>query len=551
MYNFSRRKFIGLLGPAAASLLFRSGPDQILFNGNIYTVNLAQPKAEAIALFGSRILAVGTNDTIRALATSSTQRIDLQGKTVTPGFIDAHSHPGYSGVMHLNYIDCSLDSIDEIKKAVAAKATTLSSGKWVFGFKYDDTKTSEKRYIHRKDLDEAAPNHPVMITHRGGHTSFVNSLALTEAGIDETTPDPNGGHFDRDPSDSRLNGRILETANSYFDKFSPEITDDMYEEGVALISNMLAEAGITSVHDAGGSPRDLKAYQAAYNNGNLKTRVYCHIRGYGLYKMIEAGVRTGLGNEWVRVGAMKTAIDGSISERTARLSKPYIDSDGYQGLLTSTPEDLYDICRDAHEAGWQLGVHANGDIGIDITLDVFERLQKEMPRADPRFRLEHCTVINPALVQRIASLGAIPCPFSTYVYWHSEKMKFYGKDRLNSMFALRSFLDAGIKVTQTSDYPPGPYEPMMALQSSVTRVGYDGQLWGPKQRISVEEALRIGTLHGAYASFEEKEKGSLESGKLADLVVLGKDPTHVDPMSIIDIPIEGTMVGGEWIIKKY
>ena len=172
--------------------------------------------------------------------------------------------------------------------------------------------------------------------------------------------------------------------------------------------------------------------------------------------MIDAGVRTGLGDEWVKVGAMKTAIDGSISERTARLSQPYIGRDDYYGLLTSTDEELYDVCRKAHAAGWQLGVHANGDVGIDKTLTVFERLQREMPRKDPRFRLEHCTVINKDLVKRIAALGAIPNPFSTYVYWHGEKMKFYGEERLNSMFALRSFLDAGIKVTQTSDYPPGP-----------------------------------------------------------------------------------------------
>ncbi|MDH3652057.1 MAG: amidohydrolase family protein, partial [Saprospiraceae bacterium] len=194
--------------------------------------------------------------------------------------------------------------------------------------------------------------------------------------------------------------------------------------------------------------------------------------------------------------------------------------------------------------------HSNGDIGIDITLSVFERLQKENPRQDPRFRLEHCTVINPDLVARIKALDAIPCPFSTYVYWHSEKMKFYGAERLNHMFALRSFLDAGIKVTQTSDYPPGPFEPMMAIQSSVTRVGYDGQLWGANQKISVEEAIKVGTLHGAYASFEEMDKGSITPGKLADLAVLGADPISTDPMKIIDIPVEKTMVGGAWVYQQ-
>ena len=549
MFHLNRRKFVGLLGPLAVSTMIKTGPDLILHNANIITVDPSQPRAEAIAIFGDRILSIGTDEDILRLATSFTEKVDLGGRTITPGFIDAHSHPASSGRRHLIDIDCSLDSIAKIKTLVARKAASLPQGEWIFGFKYDDTKTSEGRYINRQDLDEVAPFHPVIINHRGGHTAFVNSLALHLSGVNKNTPDPNGGHLDRDPNTGKLTGRILETATGLIKADRPKITEQMYIDGVALISEMLAKAGITSIHDASGSIKDLESYQAAYKSGVLKTRIYNHIRGFQIYKMIEAGVRTGLGDKWVKVGPLKTAIDGSISERTARLSEPYIGSDGYQGLLTSTPEALYEICRDAHNAGWQIGVHSNGDIGIDITLSVFERLQKENPKRDPRFRLEHCTVINPDLVKRIQALGAIPCPFSTYVYWHSEKMKFYGAERLNSMFALRSFLDAGIKVTQTSDYPPGPYEPMMALQSSVTRIGYDGQLWGPKQKITIEEAIKIGTIHGAYASFEEDEKGSLEIGKLADLVVLGADPTEVDPMTIIDIPIHKTMVGGKWVYE--
>ena len=548
--RLNRRSFLHLLGPAAGSVLFRSGPDQIIYNANLITVDDARPRAQALAIFGDRILAVGSNEEILRLGSTLTRRVDLQGLTVTPGFIDAHSHPGPSGRRHLTDIDCSLDSIAKIKDAVYKKASALKAGEWVLGFKYDDTKTQEGRYLSRQDLDEASPNHPVFITHRGGHTAFVNTLALTKTKVDENTPNPNGGEYEKDPVSGKLTGRILENAMYVFEQFRPEVTDEMWVDGVNLISDMLARAGITSVTDAGGSPQDLDAYQAAYKQGSLKTRIYCHIRGLGIYKMMTAGIRTGLGDKWVRVGAMKTAIDGSISERTARLSQPFIGSDDDFGMLTSTPEDLYEICSDAHQGGWQLGVHSNGDVGIDITLGVFERLQKEHPVADPRFRLEHCTVINDDLVRRIKALDAIPCPFSTYVYWHSEKMKFYGAERLNQMFALRSFLDADIKVTQTSDYPPGPYEPMMALQSSVTRVGYDGQLWGPKQRITVEEAIKVGTLHGAYASFEEHEKGSITPGKLADLTVLGADPTQVDPMKIMDISIEKTMVGGSWVFEK-
>jgi len=246
---------------------------------------------------------------------------------------------------------------------------------------------------------------------------------------------------------------------------------------------------------------------------------------------------------------MKMTCDGSISERTARLSQPYIGRPNDYGILVTEEAELYERARKAHEAGWQIGIHANGDVAIDITLRVYERLQRELPRRDPRFRIEHCTLINDSLVERIRALGVIPNPFSTYVYYHGEKMREYGAERLNSMFAVRSFLDAGVPVTMTSDYPPGPFEPMMALQSMVTRTDLRGNLWGPRQRVTVEEALRVGTVHGAYASFEEKLKGSIEPGKLADLVVLGRDPTQVEPSSLIDIPVERTMVGGRWVFE--
>jgi predicted amidohydrolase YtcJ len=312
---------------------------------------------------------------------------------------------------------------------------------------------------------------------------------------------------------------------------------------------MLAKAGITSVTDAYGSPEDLRAYQDTREAGELKTRIYSMIGYPHLDRMLAAGVRTGLGDDWVRVGGMKATCDGSISERTARLSAPYVGRPDDFGMIVAGAEELYGYARKAHEAGWQLGIHANGDVGIGMVLDLYERLQRELPRRDPRFRIEHCTVITEDLVRRIRALGAIPTPFATYVYFHGEKMPEYGEVRLNSMFALRSFLDAGVRPTMASDYPPGPFEPMMALQSMVTRTAMNGKVWGPQQRITIEEALRVCTLNGAYASFEEHVKGSLEPGKLADLVVLGRDPLAEDPSSLITIPVERTMVGGRWVYE--
>lgn len=546
----SRREFLGSL--AALTVLPSFGqqePDTILFNGDIVTMGTS-PRAKAVAIIDGKFFAVGDDKEILALATARTRKVDLGGKVVVPGFIDAHSHPGSSGLQHLREVDCDLRSIKEIQNAIAKRAAQTPTGNWVLGFKYDDTKTSEGRIVNIADLDLAAPDHPVRIQHRGGHTIYVNSLAMKLAGVAETTPDPQGGMFDRDTSTKKLNGRVKESACNAFEKIIPHsYTRDDLREGVKLISKMMSKTGITSVHDAYGSPEYLRAFQDAHEAGDLSLRVYCLIGYTHIDKMLEAGIRTGMGNEWVRVGAMKLTCDGSISERTARLSQPYIGRPNDYGILVMTEDQLYGYAKKAHDADWQIGVHSNGDVGIDTTLRVFERLQKERPRKDPRFRIEHCTLINDSLVQRMKTLGVIPTPFSTYVYYHGEKMREYGEERLKNMFALRSFLNAGIRPTQASDYPPGPFEPMMALQSSVTRTDIKGTVWGANQKVTVEEAIRIGTINGAYASYEENSKGSIETGKLADLVVLGRDPFKENPSTLITIPIERTMAGGKWVYE--
>lgn len=550
----NRREFLLGLGALGATRLFamqQAEPDLILFNGNFWTVDPRNPRAEAVAISSGRFLAIGKNQEVLALAAGSAKKIDLGGKTVLPGFIDAHSHPAEAGLDHLRMVDCDLRSIAEILAALRQRAAQTPPNQWVLGFKYDDTKAAEGRALTLQDLDTAIPDHPVFVEHRGGHTAWVNSLALKMAKVDANTPDPPGGQYDRDASTHQLTGHLRENAKTGFQNLIPSnFTRDDHREGVKLIGRMMTKTGITSVTDAFGSPDDLRAYQDARDTGDLPLRIYCHIGSQFMDQMLAAGIRTGLGDEWVRVGAQKVICDGSISERTARLSQPYVGRPNDFGILVNDEDRLYTISRKAHEAGWQLATHANGDVGIDTTLKVYERLQREMPRRDARYRLEHCTVVNDSLVKRIKDLGAIPTPFSTYVYYHGEKMREYGPERLNNMFALRSFIDAGIRPTQASDYPPGPFEPMMALQSEVTRTDYKGNVWGPKQKITLEEAIRVGTIHGAYASFEERQKGSIEPGKLADLVVLGRDPFKEDPMNLINIPIERTMTGGKWVYES-
>ena len=544
-----RREFLSSFGAFALLPTLREEAELVLHNGNILTMDPAASRAQAVAIARGRFMAVGSDADVLNLATARSRKMDLGGHTVVPGFIDAHSHPASAGYAHLKEVDCALDSIGKILEALRARAASTPRGEWVLGFKYDDTKTAEGRFLSRDDLDAVSTAHPVHVQHRGGHTAYVNSRAFEKAGITEQTPDPEGGRFYRDAV-GRLTGRVAERANDVFKQTIPDaLTRDERRQGVKLIGEMMSRTGLTSVTDAGGSPEDLAAYQDAREAGELPLRVYCHIRAGFLDAMLAAGVRTGFGDEWVRLGAVKLVCDGSISERTARLAEPYVGRPHDRGILVTPEPALYETARKAHEAGWQIGVHANGDEAIDLVLRVFERLQRARSRRDPRFRLEHCTVINDDLVRRIKALGAIPTPFSTYVYWHGEKMKEYGAERLERMFALRSFLDAGVRATQASDYPPGPFEPMMALQSEVTRTDSKGNVWGPRQRVTVEEALRVGTLNGAYASFEERLKGSIEAGKLADLVVLGRDPLREDPSSLIRIPVEATMVGGRWVFE--
>jgi predicted amidohydrolase YtcJ len=539
----SRRTFLGALG--AASLRGTTlKPDLILFNANIYTMDPAHPHAQAVAILGGKFFAVGSNDEVRNL--SSAARLDLAGSTVVPGFIDAHLHTASSGLRHLKEVNCDLRSIAAIQAALRERAAKTPQGQWVVGFMYDDTKTMEGRPLTKADLDAAVPDHPVLVNHRGGHTNYVNSKALDIADVNENTPDPPGGRFQRGP-DGKLTGRIEEQASARFrSKIHSVATRADRRDGVKLITGMLVKSGITSVHDPFGDTDDLMAFQDAYDAGDLSVRVYQFLGSDYVPRMIAAGVKSGLGNDWVRVGAMKMVADGSISERTAWVSEPYVGRPNDHGIQVRTEEQLYHDAKPAHDAGWQIGIHGNGDLAIDVILRVYARLQKENPRPDPRFRIEHCTVINPDLVRRIKAQGVIPTPFSSYVYYHGEKMQFYGAPRLNSMFALRTFLDAGIPATMSSDYLPGPYEPMMFLQSSVTRTDVKGNVWGPKQRITVEEALRVATMNGAHASFDEKIKGSIEPGKLADLTVLGRDPLKENPSTLVTIPIERTMVGGKW-----
>ena len=558
MAKFSRRKFIGSstalaagLGlptqsvlAAAAPISSQVAPDYVVINAKVFTIDEDQPQAEAFAVKGDRFTAVGSSSDIRNLASSGTETIDAEGMTVVPGFIDAHSHPSSAGVNELVQVNADLRSITEIKEVLRQRAAITQEGQWVRAFKYDDTKLAEGRPINRFDIDEVVPNHPAVVGHRGGHTGVYNSMALALAGVTSETPDPPGGRFYRD-SNGVLTGLAAERARYVFNSLIPsDSTREQRRDGVKLITELMTKAGLTSVHQTGASRNDMIAYQDARADGGMRFRMYLFPRVQLFEDLVNAGIRTGFGDEVLRIGAVKFSADGSASERTMRMSTPFEGRPDDYGILTMSQEEIHEAVENAHRNDFQIGIHANGDVTIEMVLNAYERVQRLWPRNDPRHRIEHCSLVNPALLQRIKDLGVIPAPFYTYVHYHGNKWVEYGEEKMRWMFAHKSFLDYNIPVAPASDYTPGPFEPMMALQSMVTRKDFDGRVWGPNQRITIDQAMRICTLNGAYASFEENIKGSITAGKLADFVILADDPHDVDPDNIKNIEIVRTVVGG-------
>ncbi len=560
MVEQHRRRLLQLGGGALAAAgwsgpVFASGaldPDLVVFNARVYTVDARMPKAQAFAVRAGRFVAVGANADIRGLIGKTTRTFDAKGMTVTPGFIDCHNHA--SGVTLLfetlvgNPFEVEFVTIDGIVEQLRAKAAKAGPDVWVEGTFFDDTKVKDKRQLDVHDLDRVSTTHPVAVHHRGGHTSFYNSRALAMAGVTTATPDRPSGTYDKFPGGG-LNGRVTDRARDVFDKvgvretFSPAETARRDREGAAYISKMFVKYGLTGVCHQGGSLRALEEIRAS---GDLKHRANYEAWDDVLDAMISSGMTTGLGDEWLRLGASAEHIaDGSFSERTMALSTPYPGSTtGYRGNVTETQEALNAWCERVHRAGIQPNCHANGDVAIDHVLTAYERAQSLYPREDVRWKITHCTLIDDGLLRRIKALGVSPALFSTYSYYNPDKFHFYGQALMSRMMAYRSMLDMDIPVCAGSDFDPGPFSPLMAIQGMVTRTGWNGETWGANQKITIDEALLVNTLNGAYDTHEEAIKGSITPGKLADFVVLADDPHTVDPSRIKDIQIVQTVVGG-------
>jgi hypothetical protein len=548
----------GIAGAAlprwAVAGLFADARDAelVVFNAKVYTVDSKLPNAEAFAVRGGKFIAVGKSADIKDLIGKKTQIIDAQQMTVVPGFIDSHNHASGNTLLYEvlvgNPYEVEFVTIASIVDKLRLKAKTTPADTWVEGFFFDDTKLKDKRALDVHDLDQVSTELPVAVHHRGGHTTFYNSKALKMAGVTKTTPGVAGGTYDRDGS-GELNGRVTDRAREVLYKvgkrpsYSADETMRRDREGLAYISKQFVRFGLTGVCHEGGNLRALEEVRA---RGDLLHRVSYEAEGAELEAMISGGMTTGLGDDWIKLGAtFEHTADGSFSERTMALSIPYPGtSSGYKGNVTETQEVLNAWCERVHRAGIQLNCHANGDVAIDHVLTAYERALQLVPRPDARPKITHCTLINDDLVRRIKAINAVPALFTSYAYYNPDKFHFYGEELMKRCMAYRTLLDAGIPAAAGSDFDPGPFSPLMGIQGMVTRTGWNGEVWGANQRITVDEALRVNTINGAYATREEASKGSITPGKLADFVILAEDLHTVEPEKIKDIRVVRTVVGG-------
>ena len=566
----NRKEFLGVGATLAAGMGFGGGAgpgeglgagrgamaaadahaDLVVLNAKVITVDDAQPSAQAFAVKNDRFLAVGSSSDIRNLAGPNTKVIDATGMAVTPGFIDLHIHPhGDSELNGVNLLDNTPTIADAIRK-LAAKAKETPPGYWVSGFGYDDTKmvdeTGKFRRITRKDLDQASTERPIVVDHRGGHLAWYNSLAFKNAGVTVETADPPGGRIYKEGGE--LNGLMAERANRLMSNAGKraEVTRESRWKATVALTNRMSAAGLTTLSDGSCSSEWAIAYQDAIAQGQFRVRMRMSTGGGPAFEGLKAaGIYSGFGNDILKAQSIKWSCDGSASGRSMAMSTPYVGRPNDYGILTMTQEELNAACEDAHRNGWQIEIHANGDKAIEMVLNAYERAMKLFPRPDPRHRIEHCTLLNPTLLRRLKELGVIPELFSTYVHYHGEKWAEYGEEKMKFMFPHRSCLDYGIPATHGSDYMPGPFEPLMGLQSCVTRKDMNGRVWGANQKITLDEAIRVSTLNGAHGTFEEKTLGSITAGKLADFVILAKDPHDVDPDTIKHIKVVRTVVGGK------
>ena len=508
--------------------------DLVLHNANVLTLNRRRPRAELVAVKHDKIVWVGRNADIELF---TGKRIDCGGKTLVPGFNDAHIHiMAYAS--NLLSIDCSpasVASIPDIQEKIRQQAERTPRGTWIKGAGYNEFYLAERRHPNRHDLDRVAPYHPVKLTHRSLHACVLNSLGLTLAGVSVETPDPQGGLIERELGTGEPSG-LLFGMNSYInEQVIPPLSERELRQGIKLTNRSFLSSGITSVQDATirNCFEQWETFRKFKKSGELVPRISMMLGLHALDDFKQRRLHYGYGDNGLRLGAVKFTLDET------------------RGRLNPSQEELNEGVLRAHQAGFQVAIHAVEEMTVQTAAVALENCLRRSRKADRRHRVEHCSICPPKLLRRLKAVKALVVTQPAFIYYSGERyLSDVPEDQLPWLYRTGSFVKSGLKPAASSDCPVVPCNPLVGVYAAVTRKAESGQVLSPEEAISPEEALRMYTLAGGYASFEEQIKGSIEVGKLADMVLLSADPTGVAPERIKDIQVEKTILGGKVVWER-
>ena len=529
------------------------GPSLAIVNARVWTGDPSRPWADAVAVAGDTILAVGSSAAIRKLAGSATRVIDGTGRMVVPGFIDAHVHfmSGGFGLTSVQLRDAKTP--EEFVRRIGAHAATLPAGAWMLEGNWDHQNWGGE--LPRRDwIDSVTPNTPVFIQRLDGHMSLANSAAMRAAGVTRETADVAGGEIVRDAS-GEPTGIFKDNAAGLVGRAVPDPLPEQEDAALDAAMRYVAQQGVTSVHNM-GSWNDLRVFDRAHRAGRLRTRIYAVVPLATWERLRDTVAARGRGDDWLHLGGLKGFVDGSLGSHTAAMLEGFTDAPADRGLFVTTPENLYAWTKGADAAGLHVIIHAIGDRANRELLDIYERVAREsgQPERDRRFRIEHAQHLAPPEIPRFAQLGVIPSMQPYHAIDDGRwAEKVIGADRAKGTYAFRSLLEAGAPLAFGSDWFVAPPTPLEGIYAAVTRRTLDDgnpNGWVPEQKIGVEDALRAYTSGSAYAEYREQRKGSLRRGYLADLVMIDRDLTGIPPETIRDARILLTVVGGRIVHEQ-
>lgn len=559
-------KALGSTAIAAALLSATPGTSQqapadlVFRNARVYTANDQSPRAEAVALKADKIVFVGNNDGANRLIGPSTRVIDLRGATVLPGLTDAHVHLSGVGAREMNLNLEGANTLEEFLARVKVRVDQARPGQWVTGRGWIETFWKPPVFPTRQDLDRISPNNPVVLTRADGHASIANSVALSLAGIKGSTAAPAGGAINKDPQ-GEPTGMLIDRAQGLVSRLVPPATDAELDEQILRGAQREVELGWTQIHEAGSSWSTVERLRRLYRDGKLKLRIYQSIRGPGadVDSLIARGASIGESGGRLTIRTIKVTIDGALGSRGAALLAPYSDDPKNTGLITADTVAFKAMLLGALRNGIQVETHAIGDRGNRLMLDLYERTMQAVPPdqrkvAEPRWRDEHTQIVAPADIPRFKQLGIIPSMQPSHaigdLYFAPARL---GLDRLKGAYAWQSFLKLGLPVAGGSDAPVERGEPMIEFYAAVARrdlQGRSGEGWHPEERVTRPQALKMFTVWPAFAAFEEKTRGTIEAGKLADLTILDQDIMQVPAADILKTKTLYTVIAGEIAFKR-